>query len=75
MVFLAALIPRPGMSMMDQYRADPSMFNPEWIGKNPMDDKVALEFTLHDCPRSALIGRCRRACCSVQRKPWRKPAH
>jgi len=54
MVFLAALIPRPGMSMMDQYRADPSMFNPDWIGKNPMDDKVALEFTLHDCPPERL---------------------
>jgi hypothetical protein len=40
MVFLAALIPRPGISIIEQYRADPSMFNPEWIGKNSMVDEV-----------------------------------
>src|SRR5439155_23412626 len=27
MVFLAALIPRPGVSVIEQFRADPSMFN------------------------------------------------
>lgn len=54
MVFLAAVIPRPGLSMMDQFRSDPSMMNPAWVGKNPMDDKVALEFTLHDCPPERL---------------------
>src|SRR5436189_6305906 len=50
MVFLAALIPRPGISIIDQHRADPSMFNPAWVGQNPMDDEVALEFVFHDCP-------------------------
>lgn len=54
MVFLAALIPRPGLSIMDQFRSDPSMMNPAWVGKNPMEDKVALEFTLHDCPPERL---------------------
>jgi pimeloyl-ACP methyl ester carboxylesterase len=54
MVFLAALIPRPGLSFMDQFRADPSMFNPAWIGKNPMEDEVALEFLYHDCPPERL---------------------
>ena len=54
MVFLAALIPRPGLSFMDQFRADPSMFNPAWRGQNPMDDAVALEFVYHDCPAERL---------------------
>ncbi|HEY6214865.1 MAG TPA: hypothetical protein VIW45_21380, partial [Vicinamibacterales bacterium] len=40
MVFLAAAIPRPGLSIRDELRADPSIFNPAWIGKNPMDDDV-----------------------------------
>ena len=54
MAFLAALIPRPGISILDQYRADPSMFNPEWIGKDSMVDEVALHFVYHDCPPSRL---------------------
>ena len=54
MVFLAALIPRPGLSFMDQFRADPSMFNSAWLGKNPLEDEVALEFVYHDCPPERL---------------------
>jgi len=54
MVFLAAAIPRPGLSIMDQYRADSSMLNPAWVGKNPMEDNVALEFVFHDCPPERL---------------------
>jgi pimeloyl-ACP methyl ester carboxylesterase len=54
MVFLAALIPRPGISIVEQYRADPSMFNAAWIGKNSMMDEVALEFVYHDCPANRL---------------------
>lgn len=50
MIFLAALIPQPGRSIVEQFHADPSMFNPAWRGKNPMDDRVALEFVYHDCP-------------------------
>ena len=50
MIFLAALIPQPGHSIIEQFNADPSMFNPAWVGKNPMDDSVALEFVYHDCP-------------------------
>jgi len=50
MVFLAAAIPRPGLSIRDQLRADPSIMNPAWMGKNPMDDDVAVEFVFHDCP-------------------------
>ena len=54
MVFLAAVVPRPTLSFIDQVRADPPMLNPAWIGKNPMDDDVALEFVFHDCPRERL---------------------
>jgi len=54
MIFLAALIPRPGISILDQFRADPSMFQPAWVGKDPMNDEVALEFVYHDCPRDRI---------------------
>jgi pimeloyl-ACP methyl ester carboxylesterase len=54
MVFLAATVPRPGLSIADQYRADSSMFNPAWVGKNPMADDIALEFVFHDCPPERL---------------------
>lgn len=54
MVFLAALVPRPGVSILEQFRADPSMFNPAWVGKNPTQDEVALEFVFHDCPPGRL---------------------
>ena len=54
MVFLAAAVPRPGISMRDVFRSDPSMFNPAWIGQNPMDEGVALEFVFHDCPPERL---------------------
>jgi pimeloyl-ACP methyl ester carboxylesterase len=50
MVFLAAFVPRVGVSVVEQFRADPSMFNSAWLGQNPMDDRVALEFVFHDCP-------------------------
>lgn len=54
MVFLAALIPRPGVSILDQFRADRSMFQPEWVGKDPMNDDVALQFLYHDCPQDRI---------------------
>jgi pimeloyl-ACP methyl ester carboxylesterase len=54
MVFLAALVPRPGVSIIEQYWADPSMFNPLWVSKNPMEDDVALKFVFHDCPPQRL---------------------
>ena len=54
MVFLAAVVPRPDVSVIEQYRADPSMFNPAWVGQNPLEDKVALDFVYHDCPADRL---------------------
>ncbi len=50
MVFLAAMIPEPGKSVFERLRADPSMLNPEWIGKDPTrDDDAAKKFLFHDC--------------------------
>jgi pimeloyl-ACP methyl ester carboxylesterase len=49
MVFLAALVPELGTSILDQLRADREMLNPEWIGKDPMEEEVAQRFLFHDC--------------------------
>lgn len=54
MIFLAAVVPRPGVSIIEQYQADPSMFNPAWVGQNPLEDRVALDFVYHDCPPERL---------------------
>jgi len=49
MVFLAAIVPKLGDSILDQVKEDPDLLNPEWIGKNPTSDEVAMEFLFHDC--------------------------
>jgi len=49
-VYLAAVIPQIGRSLIDQVSAEPDMMNPDWRGKNPIaDDRVAMEFLFHDC--------------------------
>jgi pimeloyl-ACP methyl ester carboxylesterase len=49
-VFLAAVIPELGASIVDQLKADPSMVNPHWAGKDPTrDDDAARQFLFHDC--------------------------
>jgi pimeloyl-ACP methyl ester carboxylesterase len=53
MVFLHALLPRPGHSVVDQLKAEPDMFNPEMLTTQvPFweDEAVATRFLLHDCP-------------------------
>src|SRR5208283_4605498 len=43
MVFLAAFVPQIGKSPMEQLQANPEMFWPDWIGKDPTkDDPVAM---------------------------------
>lgn len=54
MVFLAALVPRPGVSIREQARDDPSMFNPAWLGADPKDDDAVREMVFHDCPPERL---------------------
>jgi pimeloyl-ACP methyl ester carboxylesterase len=50
LVFLAAVIPQLGKSLLDQVSDDPQMFNPEWIGKDPTkDEQIAQYFLFHDC--------------------------
>jgi len=49
-VFLAAVVPQIGKSLLDQVRSEPDMMNPDWRGKNPIeDDRIAMEFLFHDC--------------------------
>lgn len=53
LVFLHALLPQPGKSVVDQLGAEPDMFNPEmFAAKAPFweDEGVAVGFLLHDCP-------------------------
>jgi pimeloyl-ACP methyl ester carboxylesterase len=50
LVFLAAVIPQLGKSLRDQVNDDNTMFNPEWLGKDPTKDaQLALKFLFHDC--------------------------
>jgi pimeloyl-ACP methyl ester carboxylesterase len=52
LVFLHALLPRPGQSVVDQLGAEPDMFNPDMFAvQRPFweDKEVANRFLLHDC--------------------------
>jgi pimeloyl-ACP methyl ester carboxylesterase len=53
LVFLHALLPQPGQSVVGQLRSEPDMFNPEmFTAQAPFweDEAVAIHFLLHDCP-------------------------
>jgi hypothetical protein len=56
LVFLAALLPVPGMSVNDQFAAEPDMALDgfSWVergdGLLDMTDDVALDYFFHDCP-------------------------
>jgi pimeloyl-ACP methyl ester carboxylesterase len=53
MVFLHALLPRPGQSVVDQIASEPDMFNPEmFTAQAPFweSEAVAASFLFHDCP-------------------------
>ncbi len=54
-VFLTAFVPEIGKSPMEQLQANPEMFWPDWIGKDPTkDDAVAMQYLFHDCdPKTA----------------------
>ena len=50
LIFLAAFVPKPGTSLLEQFKSSPDMLNPEWVGKDPTrDDQVAMQFLFHDC--------------------------
>ncbi|MBK8097670.1 MAG: alpha/beta hydrolase [Planctomycetes bacterium] len=60
LVFLAAVIPEPGVSVREQFAADPTMFHPAWLqaGAKFADPvaraALAAEFLFHDCPAGEL---------------------
>lgn len=60
LVYLAALIPKPGASIRDQLTTNPDMLNPEWVatcraGNDPStNDEVAIKFLFHDCEPEAI---------------------
>jgi pimeloyl-ACP methyl ester carboxylesterase len=50
LVYLAAGVPRPGMTLDEQLAADPDMLNPAWVGVDPFQDhQAARRFLFHDC--------------------------
>jgi pimeloyl-ACP methyl ester carboxylesterase len=53
-VFLAAAVPKIGMSFLELFQTEPEMINPVWIGKDPRKPEVVKEFLLHDCPTELL---------------------
>jgi pimeloyl-ACP methyl ester carboxylesterase len=60
LVYLAALIPKPGASIREQLAAEPDMLNPAWVatcraGNDPSsNDEVAIEYLFHDCQPEAI---------------------
>jgi hypothetical protein len=55
-VWLAAWVPDPAASFVEDVDAHKdSAFNPDWIGKDPVqDDSVAATFVYHDCDAATL---------------------
>lgn len=54
-VWLAAVVPNGETSLLDDLSTEPEMFNPDWLGVDPVDDlDVAKAFLFHDCPRPQL---------------------
>lgn len=52
---VAAMLPQPGTSVVERIRADSTILNPAWIGKDPTrDDASAREFLFHDCAPDVL---------------------
>jgi hypothetical protein len=54
LIYLAAYVPAFGQSLLSSFRSDAGMFNPGWVGKNPMQDEIAQEFLFHDCSAEVL---------------------
>jgi pimeloyl-ACP methyl ester carboxylesterase len=59
LIYLAAVIPMPGVSFMAQYRADPSLYQPDFAGKDPTkDEATAMQYLFHDCSTEAALWAC-----------------
>lgn len=48
-IYLAAYAPLAGQSLLETFRSDPAMFDPRWVGADPLDDDVAKTLLFHDC--------------------------
>lgn len=49
LVYLAAVLPLPGMSFAEQFQRWPDMYIPEFLGRNPaVDESLARDFLFHD---------------------------
>jgi pimeloyl-ACP methyl ester carboxylesterase len=49
-VWLAAWVPDPKASLVEEVAARTDAFNPDWLGKDPTSDPgIAAEFLFHDC--------------------------
>ncbi|HTB14535.1 MAG TPA: hypothetical protein VK752_23350 [Bryobacteraceae bacterium] len=56
-VFLAAVIPQIGKSLVDQVHSEPDMMNPDWRGKNPIEDDSIANFCFTIASLKSLVGR------------------
>ena len=53
LVYLAAGVPQPGMTLDEQLQAEPGMLNPAWVGVDPFQDhQAARRFLFHDCDQA-----------------------
>jgi pimeloyl-ACP methyl ester carboxylesterase len=53
LVYLAAGVPHPGMTLDEQLAAEPDMLNPAWVGVDPFQDhQAARRFLFHDCDQA-----------------------
>ncbi len=56
LIFIAAVLPKPGVSLDDQFLAEPDMAPPgfSWLERDDgllgLSEAVALEYFFHDCP-------------------------
>jgi pimeloyl-ACP methyl ester carboxylesterase len=52
LVFLAAIVPKIGASLVERFFGEEKhMFQPDWPGKNPAQNREhALHYIFHDCP-------------------------
>lgn len=54
LVYLAAVLPQPGFSFVEQHKAAPEMYRPEFVGKDPTADaSLARTLLFHDCDEAA----------------------
>lgn len=59
LIFIAALLPEPGLSVSDQFASEPDIALPgfRWNERDDglldMEDDIALEYFFHDCPPDA----------------------